>query len=49
MHISKNDVNYKVKADREKTNFVFVFELMAGENIDSVTQYLASNRIFGDA
>ena len=39
----------KVKADRKKTTSVFGFLLTADENIDFVTQYLANNRIFGDA
>ena len=40
---------FKVKADREKTTFVFGFWLTAGENIDFVTQHLANDRIFRDA
>ena len=40
---------FMVKVGRKKTAFVFGFWLMACENIDFVTQYLANNRIFGDA
>ena len=37
------------QSGREENNFCFFVLLMAGENIDFVTQYLANNRIFGDA
>ena len=38
---------FKVKADKKKTTSIFGFWLMAGENIDFVTQNLA-NGIFED-
>ena len=37
------------QSGQEEITSVFGFWLMADENIDFLTQYLASNMIFGDA
>ena len=37
------------QSGHEENNFVFGFWPKAGENVDFVIQYLANNRIFGDA
>ena len=40
---------FTVKANRKETTSVFGLGLTAAGNIDFVTQYLANNRISGDA
>ena len=38
----------KGQSELKENNFFFWFWLTAGENIDSVTYYLANNKIFWD-